>query len=338
MRVTLRLCSRGAARIERKWLPAAGRRRSYPTKRALERFLASLTARSQPLLLDLGPVIGTNVTFFGEELGCKILVENLFKDIDRHVAESKLDELPAFFEQRFPQEDGSVDGILCWDMLRLRRAAGGAGAGPAARADTAARGGSCWPNSATVEPVETSAPTYTKYVVVDRHTLQYRPYAAPGGKQRPIANRDIQRMFEPLRDRRPVPAEEQPPRSPVPQSRRAGAAAHRPEPSRDVVRPVIALLTDFGTRDHYVGAMRGVMLGICPDASLVDITHEIDPQDVLGGALELAAAFRYFPAGTVFLSVVDPGVGSARAESGGRSGRLSICRARQRPADARVSR
>ncbi len=87
------------------------------------------------------------------------------------------------------------------------------------------------------------------------------------------------------------------------------------------MRPVIALLTDFGTRDHYAGAMRGVALGICPDATLVDITHEIAPQDILGGALELAAAFKYFPAGTVFLCVVDPGVGSARrgiaAEAGG---------------------
>jgi len=87
------------------------------------------------------------------------------------------------------------------------------------------------------------------------------------------------------------------------------------------VRPIIALLTDFGTRDHYVGAMRGVVLGICHDATLADITHDIQPQDVLGGALELAAAFRYFPKGTVFLCVVDPGVGSARrgiaAEAGG---------------------
>jgi len=76
--------------------------------------------------------------------------------------------------------------------------------------------------------------------------------------------------------------------------------------------PVIALLTDFGMRDHYVGAMRGVALGICPDVTLADITHEIAPQDVLGGALELAAAYKYFPPGTVFLCVVDPGVGSAR--------------------------
>ena len=65
-------------------------------------------------------------------------------------------------------------------------------------------------------------------------------------------------------------------------------------------------------RDHYVGAMRGVALGICPDATLADITHEIAPQDVLGGALELAAAYKFFPHSTVFLCVVDPGVGSAR--------------------------
>src|SRR5476651_844729 len=79
-----------------------------------------------------------------------------------------------------------------------------------------------------------------------------------------------------------------------------------------MARPVIALLTDFGTRDHYAGAMKGVALGICPDATLVDISHEVPPHDVLAGALELAACFRYFPAGTIFLVVVDPGVGSAR--------------------------
>ena len=78
------------------------------------------------------------------------------------------------------------------------------------------------------------------------------------------------------------------------------------------MRPVIAILTDFGTRDHYAGTMKGVALGICPDATLVDITHDVPPHDVLAGALELAAAYRYFPPGTIFLTVVDPGVGSAR--------------------------
>ena len=77
-------------------------------------------------------------------------------------------------------------------------------------------------------------------------------------------------------------------------------------------RPVIALLTDFGVRDHYAGTMKGVILGICPDVTLVDISHEVPPHDVLAGALELAASYQYFPSGTIFLVVVDPGVGSAR--------------------------
>ena len=78
------------------------------------------------------------------------------------------------------------------------------------------------------------------------------------------------------------------------------------------MRPVIALLSDFGTRDHYAGTMKGVMIGICPDVTLIDITHEITPHDVMEGALQLAASCRYFPAGTIFLAVVDPGVGSPR--------------------------
>ena len=79
-----------------------------------------------------------------------------------------------------------------------------------------------------------------------------------------------------------------------------------------MARPIVALLSDFGTRDHYVGAMRGVILGICPDASLVDISHDVPTHDVLTAGLELAASYRYFPTGTIFLVVVDPGVGSAR--------------------------
>lgn len=85
--------------------------------------------------------------------------------------------------------------------------------------------------------------------------------------------------------------------------------------------PVVALLTDFGTRDHYVGVMKGVVLSVCPDAALVDISHEIPPQDVTAAAIALSSAYRYFPPGTVFLVVVDPGVGTPRralaAEAGG---------------------
>ncbi len=77
-------------------------------------------------------------------------------------------------------------------------------------------------------------------------------------------------------------------------------------------RPIVALLSDFGSRDHYAGTMKGVILGICPDATLVDISHEVPPHDLRFAALELAAACRFFPIGCVFLVVVDPGIGSAR--------------------------
>ncbi len=79
-----------------------------------------------------------------------------------------------------------------------------------------------------------------------------------------------------------------------------------------MARPVIALLTDFGWRDHYVAAMKGVMLSVCPEATLVDITHDVPAHDVRAGAQLLAACYSVFPAGTVFLAVVDPGVGSSR--------------------------
>jgi len=76
--------------------------------------------------------------------------------------------------------------------------------------------------------------------------------------------------------------------------------------------PIITLLTDFGLRDAYVGIMKGVILGFNPHARLVDLGHEIPPQDILAGALALKFAWRYFPPGTVHLAVVDPGVGSSR--------------------------
>jgi S-adenosylmethionine hydrolase len=72
------------------------------------------------------------------------------------------------------------------------------------------------------------------------------------------------------------------------------------------------LLTDFGTSDHFVAAMKGVILSINPRATIVDITHETPPQDVSGGAFTLVAAYDSFPKGTIHVAVVDPGVGSSR--------------------------
>lgn len=76
--------------------------------------------------------------------------------------------------------------------------------------------------------------------------------------------------------------------------------------------PIITLTSDFGTRDAYVGIMKGVILGIAPNARLVDLSHEIPPQALTIGALVLRSAVEFFPQETVHLAVVDPGVGSSR--------------------------
>jgi S-adenosylmethionine hydrolase len=76
--------------------------------------------------------------------------------------------------------------------------------------------------------------------------------------------------------------------------------------------PIITLLTDFGTQDHYVASMKGTILGINPRCNLIDITHQISPHDIKEGAFILANACLSFPKGTIHLGVVDPGVGSLR--------------------------
>jgi len=77
-------------------------------------------------------------------------------------------------------------------------------------------------------------------------------------------------------------------------------------------RPIITLTTDFGTNDHFVGAMKGVILDIVPEAAIVDISHAVQAFDVLDGALAISQAYSYFPNGTVHVVVVDPGVGTER--------------------------
>lgn len=77
--------------------------------------------------------------------------------------------------------------------------------------------------------------------------------------------------------------------------------------------PIITLTTDFGLSDPFVGAMKGGILGIAPNATLIDLCHDVPPQNILVGALMLEAACPYFPTGTIHVAVVDPGVGSERA-------------------------
>jgi hypothetical protein len=161
--------------------------------KALARFLSTLGTRPQPVLVDLGPVVGSNVTFFTEQLGCRLVVEDVLTDIDRHVREQTLASLPEFFAHRFAHEDSSVDGILCWDVFDYldREAA-------CALAEQLTRmlrpKGMLLAFFSTVEPAP-DVFRYTKYLIVDRATLERRSYDASWGKCRPVLSRDIERMF-----------------------------------------------------------------------------------------------------------------------------------------------
>jgi len=168
--------------------------------KALKKFLATLTSQSapageSPTLLDLGPVVGSNVSFFGEQLGCKIFVEDLFADIDRHVRENKMDALPEFFQRRFVQAPGTVDGILCWDLIDyLDKASAQALATELTRL--------LRPDGALLGFFGTAPPSdtrYTKFVIIDDVNLRYRPYSAARGRQAILLNRDIIRLFANLR-------------------------------------------------------------------------------------------------------------------------------------------
>ncbi|MFW6059870.1 MAG: SAM hydrolase/SAM-dependent halogenase family protein [Phycisphaeraceae bacterium] len=82
---------------------------------------------------------------------------------------------------------------------------------------------------------------------------------------------------------------------------------------------LITLLTDFGTTDTYIGQMKGVIAAIAPEARVIDLTHHVPPQDITSGAVALDSAVDVFPAGTIHVAVVDPGVGSARRPIAARS-------------------
>jgi len=168
----------------------------HPTK-ALPKFLATLGQREQPLLLDLGPVVGPSLTFFGEQLGCKIFVEDLAKDIDRQVREGKPEDPVAFYAQRFPQDTASIDGILCWDLFDyLDKASGQALAKQLTR--ILRPEGALLAFFNTTPPTPGAKPHFTRYVVVNPTSLQHRPYSSQQVRQKPLNNRDIQRMMEPL--------------------------------------------------------------------------------------------------------------------------------------------
>ena len=162
----------------------------FSTK-ALKKFVSTLARREPPVLLDLGPVVGENVSFFGERLGCKIFVEDIFTDLDRHIRAGNQTAFPEFLSGRLTQKPGTVHGVLCWDLIdHLDR--------PAAQVLATELTRVLGTEGALLAFFST-APSrdarYTKYIIVDDTNLRHRSYPAPRTRQANMPNRDILRLF-----------------------------------------------------------------------------------------------------------------------------------------------
>lgn len=162
--------------------------------RGLQRFLGVVCQRAAAEFVDLGPVVGANIAFLGERVGCKVHVEDLYADLDRHARQGALDQLPDFLRRRFPLPDGSIDAVLAWDVFDYLEP-------PAAAvlADEITRllrpGGVLFAVFGSAGPGD----TYTKYVIDDEQHLRYRFYPAACPRRPALQNRDITRLFERLR-------------------------------------------------------------------------------------------------------------------------------------------
>jgi len=164
-----------------------------PSK-ALPKFIAALSSQEAPVLLDFGAVIGSNVAFFGENLGCKLFIEDLATDLDRHTRAGTREALPGTFAKRFSQTDGSVDGVLCWDIFDfLERPAAQALAKEVVRV---LRPGGVAMGFFCSSPVNRSS--FTKFEIVEESSLRHRPHSGTGGPKYVLQNRDIIRMFDGL--------------------------------------------------------------------------------------------------------------------------------------------
>lgn len=163
--------------------------------KALPKFIAALSNREAPVLVDFGPVIGANVAFFGEHLGCKLHIEDLATEIDKHTRANTRDTLPQALAARFTQPDQTVDGVLCWDIFDfLEPAAAKALAREIVRV---LRPGGAVMGFFCTKGVE-RAP-FTKYEILEESSsLRHRTHAGTGGQKFVLQNRDIIKMFEGL--------------------------------------------------------------------------------------------------------------------------------------------
>jgi len=163
--------------------------------KALQKFTGALSNRESPVLVDFGPVIGANVAFFGEHLGCKLTIEDLASELDKHTRAGTRDVLGEALAKRFTQANESVDGVLCWDIFDFLEP-------PAAKALAREIVRVLKPGGAVMgffctKAVERAA--FSKYEIIEESSsLRHRHHPGTGGPKFVLQNRDIIKMFEGL--------------------------------------------------------------------------------------------------------------------------------------------
>jgi len=176
--------------VEPRPVPVVSADTVYASK-TLARFLDLLFARPAAEVVDLGPVIGQNITFLGERVGCKIHVEDLFSDIDRHIHNDKLDQLPEFLGGRFSLPDSSIDAVLGWDVFDYL--APMAATALASELMRILRPGGVFLGFFGARASDN--PQYTKYFIDDEAHLRFRFYPSACTRRWVLQNRDINIMF-----------------------------------------------------------------------------------------------------------------------------------------------
>lgn len=164
------------------------------TSKVLPRVISVLSQRSSPVLLDLGPVVGSNIAFFGDRLACKIHVEDLFNEVEEHARRSSPDGLAATLISRLRHAEESIDGVLCWDLFDFLDNA--TGKALATRLASLLRQGGVLYGFFGTTPVELLH--YTRFAVASENTFRQKTYPATAVRRNVLLTRDINRMFEGL--------------------------------------------------------------------------------------------------------------------------------------------
>jgi hypothetical protein len=174
--------------------PAPPSNEVVATSKVLPRFLSALAPQSTPVLLDLGPIVGANISFFGDRLACKIYVEDFVSDIEAHARNGNREALGDALLARLTQEPESVSGILCWDLFDFLER--GVGLTLAKRLTKLLRHGGVLYGFFGMTTADVR--TYSRFVVESEETLRIRSSPATPVARTVLQPRDLAKMFDPL--------------------------------------------------------------------------------------------------------------------------------------------